>query len=179
MLFAFSMRLLEITHRITVRAERRVVEELLEEYRQVRGKTGILFRVVEAAVGNPDGVVREVIFPVAGEQKFEALVKEYRASGTSQNRRIYTAIRASCGSYCRRTLPKLLAALEFRSNNGDGRQYFALSEIAVADVIRPKWRDIVVEDAPDRSKRVNRINVAIGRRARLQGSPRERPESGR
>jgi hypothetical protein len=29
--------LLEITHRITVRAERRVVEELLEEYRQVRG----------------------------------------------------------------------------------------------------------------------------------------------
>jgi Domain of unknown function (DUF4158) len=36
---------LEITHRITVRAESRVIEELLEEYRQVRGKTGILFRV--------------------------------------------------------------------------------------------------------------------------------------
>ena len=99
--------LLEITHRITVRAERRVIEELLEEYRQVRGKTGILFRVAEAAVDNPDGIVREVIFPIAGEQTFEALVKEYRAAGVPQNRRIYTAIRASYGSYYRRMLPKL------------------------------------------------------------------------
>jgi len=170
--------LLEITHRITVRAERRVIEELLEEYRQVRGKTGILFRIAEAAVDNPDGIVRDVIFPVAGEQTFEALVKEYRASGGPQNRRIYTAIRASYGSYYRRMLPKLLAALEFRSNNatyrpllnaidairrnqGDGRQYLMLSEIAVDDVIRPKWRDIVVEDAPDGSKRINRINYEI------------------
>jgi len=113
--------LLEITHRITVRAERRVIEELLEEYRQVRGKTGILFRVAEAAVDNPDGIVREVIFPVAGQQTFEALVKEHRASGTLQNRRVYTAIRASYGSYYRRMLPKLLAALEFRSNNATHR----------------------------------------------------------
>jgi hypothetical protein len=85
--------LLEITHRITVRAERRVVEELLEEYRQVRGKTGILFRVAEAAVGNPNGIVREVIFPVVGEGTFEALVREHQASGNPQNRRIHTAIR--------------------------------------------------------------------------------------
>jgi Domain of unknown function (DUF4158) len=111
--------LMEITHRITVRAERRAVEELLEEYRQVRGKAGILFRVAEAAVDNPDGIVREVIFPVASEQTFAALVKEYRASGAPHNRRIYTAIRASYGSYYRRMLPKLLAALEFRSNNAN------------------------------------------------------------
>jgi hypothetical protein len=170
--------LLEITHRITVRAERRVVEELLEEYRQVGGKTGILFRVAEAAVGNPNGIVREVIFPVVGEGTFEALVREHQASGNPQNRRIHTAIRASYGSYYRRMLPKILAALEFRSNNamhrplleaieaiwrhqGDSRQYFALSEIPVDDVIRPKWRDIVIEDALGGGKRVNRINYEI------------------
>jgi TnpA family transposase len=170
--------LLEITHRITVRAERRVAEELLEEYRQVRGKTGILFRVAEAAVGNPDGIVREVIFPVVGAETFEALVKEHQASGNPQNRRIHTAIRASYGSYYRRMLPKILAALEFRSNNamhrplldaidaiwrhqGDSRQYFALSDIPVGDVIRPKWRDIVIENAPGGGKRVNRINYEI------------------
>jgi hypothetical protein len=109
--------LLEITHRITVRAERRVDEELLKEYRQVRGKTGILFCVAEAAVGNPDGIVREVIFPVVGEETFASLVKEHQASGNPQNRRIHTAIRASYGSCYRRMLPKILAALEFRSNN--------------------------------------------------------------
>jgi len=60
----------------------------------------------------------------------------------------------------RRMMPKLLAALEFRSNNGarrplldalaairraegEGRQYFRTYEIAIEGVIRPKWRGIV------------------------------------
>lgn len=93
-----------------------MVEELVEEAREVRGKAGILFRVAEAAVGRPEGVVREVIFPVVGEQTFEALVREARALGTPQNRRVHTAVRASYGSYYRRMMPRLLAALEFRCN---------------------------------------------------------------
>jgi TnpA family transposase len=170
--------LIQVTHRITVKAERRVVEELVEEAREVRGKAGILFRVAEAAVGRPEGVVREVIFPVVGEQTFEALVREARALGTPQNRRVHTAVRASYGSYYRRMMPRLLAALEFRSNNGahrplldalyairraegEGHQYFRVDEIAVEGVIRPKWRDIVIEDAPGGGQRVNRINYEI------------------
>jgi len=46
--------LIQVTHRITVKAERRVLEELVEEAVEVRGKTGILFRVAEAAVGSPE-----------------------------------------------------------------------------------------------------------------------------
>src|SRR5260370_24143677 len=73
---------------------------------------------------------------------------------------------------------RLLAALDCRSNNGahrplldalsairraegDGRQYFSADEIAADGVIRPKWRDIVIEDAPGGGKRVNRINYEI------------------
>ena len=147
--------LIQVTHRITVKAERRVIEELVEEAHQVRGKAGILFRVAEAAVGQPDGVVREVIFPVVGEQTFEALVREAQALGTPQSRRVHTAVRASYGSYYRRMMPKLLAALDFRSNNGvhrplldalaairraegDGRQYFPADEIAIEGVDPPQ-----------------------------------------
>jgi TnpA family transposase len=170
--------LIQVTHRITVKAERRVVEELVEEAREVRGKAGILFKVAEAAVDRPDGVVREVIFPVVGEQTFEALVREARTAGTPRSRRVHTAVRASYGSYYRRMMPKLLAALDFRSNNGthrplldalgairraqgEGRQYFQAGEIAIEGVIRPKWRDVVVEDAPGGGQRVNRINYEI------------------
>jgi transposase-like protein len=170
--------LIQVTHRITVKAERRVIEELVAEAQQVRGKAGILFRVAEAAVGQPDGVVREVIFPVAGEQTFEALVRGAKALGTSQNRRVHTAVRASYGSWYRRMMPKLLDALDFRSNNGmhrplldallairraegDGRQYFPADEITIDGVVRPKWRDIVIEDAPGGGTRVNRINYEI------------------
>jgi TnpA family transposase len=170
--------LIQVTHRITVKAERRVIEELVAEAQQVRGKAGILFRVAEAAVGQPDGVVREVIFPVAGEQTFEALVREAKALGTSQNRRVHTAVRASYGSWYRRMMPKLLDALDFRSNNGmhrplldalaairraegDGRQYFSADDVTIDGVIRPKWRDIVIEDTPGGGTRVNRINYEI------------------
>ncbi len=169
--------LIQVTHRITVKAERRVVDELIEEAREVRGKAGILFRVVEAASGSPEGVVREVIFPVIGTQTFEALVREARALGTPQSRRVHTAVRASYGSYYRRMMPKLLAALEFRSNNGthrplldaldairqaegEGRQFFKAEKVTIEGVIRPKWRDIVLEDAPG-GQRVNRINYEI------------------
>ncbi len=75
-------------------------------------------------------------------------------------------------------MPTLLAALDFRSNNGshrplldaldairraegEGRQYFAADEIAIEGVVRPKWRGIVLEDAPDGGQRVNRINYEI------------------
>ncbi|MBV8576748.1 MAG: DUF4158 domain-containing protein, partial [Acetobacteraceae bacterium] len=170
--------LIQVTHRITVKAERRVLEELVEEAVEVRGKAGVLFRVAEAAVGSPEGVVREVIFPAAGQGTLEALVREARALGTPRSRRVHTAVRASYGSYYRRMMPKLLAALEFRSNNGAhrplldaldairraegaGRQYFRADELAIDGVIRPKWRDIVLEDAPGGGQRVNRINYEI------------------
>jgi hypothetical protein len=91
--------LIGITHRITVKAERRVLKELMEEAIEVRGKAGILFCIAEAAVGFPEGVVREVIFPAAGQGTLEALVREARALGTPQARRVHTAVRASYGSY--------------------------------------------------------------------------------
>ena len=148
--------LIQVTHRITVKAERRVVDEPVEEAREVRGKAGILFRVVEAASGSPEGVVREVIFPVLGTQTFEALVREARALGTPQSRRVHTAVRASYGPYYRRMMPKLLAALDFRSNNGTHRPL-----LAIEGVVRPKWRDIVLEDAPGGGQRINRTSYEI------------------
>ena len=50
--------------------------------------------------------MREVIFPVVGEHTFEALVREARALGTPQSRRVHTAVRASYGSYYRRMMPQ-------------------------------------------------------------------------
>jgi hypothetical protein len=74
-------------------------------------------------------------------------------------------------------MPKLLAALEFRSNNGahrplldaldairraegEGRQYFRAGAFAIWGIIRAKWRDIVL-DAPGGGQRINRINYEI------------------
>ena len=75
-------------------------------------------------------------------------------------------------------LPEILTALEFCSNNArhrpvldalqwlvrnrdNGQRYIALTpDIPVESVIRPKWRDIVVEEN-DGKPRINRINYEI------------------
>lgn len=109
--------LIEIIHRITTRAERKVVKELVQDLRKVQGKTTLLYRLAEAAIDNPEGIVREVLFPVVGEDKLGDLVREYRASGPAYRRQIHTVVRGSYRHHYRRMVPLLLEALQFRSNN--------------------------------------------------------------
>jgi len=170
--------LILVTHRITVKAERKVVAELLEEAVSVRGKARLLARIAFAVMEAPDGTVRDVVFPVVEEHTFEALVKEALAAGGTPARKVHTAVRASYGSHYRRMMAKLLGALSFCSNNGshrplidalaavraaegEGQQYFSCDEVPIDGVVRPKWRDIVIEDAQGGGTRVNRINYEI------------------
>jgi hypothetical protein len=68
--------LIQIVHRISVRAEKNVVEELVGDLQKVHGKTTLLFKMAEAALAHPEGVVKEVLYPVVSEQTLANLVKE-------------------------------------------------------------------------------------------------------
>ena len=59
--------LLDLIHRIGAKAERKVEKALLDDFKRVRAKTGMLYRVAEAALAQPTGVVQEVVFPVVSE----------------------------------------------------------------------------------------------------------------
>lgn len=74
--------LIQIIHRISVRAERKVDRELIKDFKKVNGKTNILFQMADAAVNNPDGIVRQVLFPVVNENVLKALVKEFKNTGS-------------------------------------------------------------------------------------------------
>jgi len=108
---------LDVVHKIGTRAERRVETELRNDLRRVRGKEGILFRLVVAAVAHPEDTVRTALFPVVGEATLRELVREAKATDTAFRSRVRTVLRSSYSTYYRRMLPRLLAALEFRSNN--------------------------------------------------------------
>ena len=68
--------LIETVHAIGARAERRVEQQVLNELRQVSGKKNLLFEIANASLAQPDGTVRQVIFPVVGEQTLRDLVRE-------------------------------------------------------------------------------------------------------
>jgi len=91
--------------------------KLLDDLKRVTGKQNILFELADAWLAQPDGVVREVVFPVAGEQTLRDLVKEWKATGPTYRTTLRTVIRNSYSGHYRRMVPKVLQALEFRSNS--------------------------------------------------------------
>lgn len=109
--------LIQIIHRIGVRAERRVEKEILNDLRRVSNKQGILFNLAQTALEFPDGIIKDVLYPIVSEQTLKDLVKEFKSTGPAYREKIHTIIRASYGSHYRRMIPEILGILQFQSNN--------------------------------------------------------------
>jgi TnpA family transposase len=171
--------LIETIHHIGARAEHRVDRELLDDLKRVAGKQNLLFTVAGAALEKPDGIVRNVVFPVVGEQTLRDLVKEAKATGPTYRTTLRTVIRNSYKGHYRRMVPQILQRLEFRSNNehhrpvlsaldllkryADSRlQTFPAEEVVpIDDIVRGLWRDAVVEKDAEGRQRINRITYEI------------------
>ena len=148
-----------VIHRISVRAERKVVKELLQDLERVDGKTTLLYKLAEATLAHPHGIVKDVVFPVVGEPTLNALVKEYRTHGPVYRHHVHTSFRRSYSHHYRRMLPLILEALAFRSNNTahqpvidaltwlkthrDSRQQFVpCQDIPIEGVVRPQLQEL-------------------------------------
>jgi hypothetical protein len=171
--------LVRVVHKIGARAERRVEKELLEDLKKVTGKTNLLFRMAEAAVENPEGTVREVLYPVIGESTLKELVKEYKGSGPAFRLNVHARLASSYRGHYRRMLAPLLETLEFRSNNAahqpviealrllrrnagsTAKTYPADEEIPVDDVVPPGWRFLVVREDDRGRERVDRVGYEV------------------
>lgn len=104
-------------HRINARAEVRVTNELIKEFKRVTGKENLLFRVAEATVDAGDRLVRDTVFPVASQAVLRDLVAEFKSSGPTYQRTVKATLRSSYTNHYRAGLIKLLSVLEFGSNN--------------------------------------------------------------
>ncbi len=168
--------IIQIVHRIGARAERKVEKEFLRDFRKVSGKTNLLFRMAEKAVEQPDGIVRDVLFPVVGEDTLKDIIKEMKFTGPTYKRKVHTVMRSSYGTHYRRMVPALLDVLEFRSNNDVHRpvidaiellkQYKLTNQytynetdyIPIEGIVKPGWIDTVIDKE---TNRVNRVNYEI------------------
>ncbi|HNU12727.1 MAG TPA: DUF4158 domain-containing protein, partial [Rubrivivax sp.] len=171
--------LIETIHQIGARAERKVERELLEDLKRVSGKQNLLFNLADATLAQPDGVVRDVVFPVVGEQTLRDLVKEWKATGPTYRITLRTVIRNSYQGHYRRMVPTLLAALEFRSNNDRHRPVMdaldlvkrfadtkvhtfpADEDVPLDGVVRGLWGEAVMEKDAAGRDRVNRVTYEI------------------
>ena len=159
-----------IIHRIDARAEKKRDKELLKDIKHVEGKTQILFRVAEAVMSNPDGSIRDVIFPQVKEETFRNLVAEKKASGPQYRFLHQYFMRQKYAHHYCRMLPLVLENITFRSDNrfqpliealavikqylGTRYKYFP-SEVPLEGVVTSAWSDTVLEQV-GASMKVNR-----------------------
>ncbi len=171
--------LLDIVHHIASKAESRVEEHLIEELKRVAGKNGLLFRLAEAALDHPDGVIKEVVYPVVSEEKLRDLVKEFKSMGPAYRKQVQTVMRNSWRSHYRRLLPRLLATLEFRSNNdahrpvidalhllkkyasSKARNYPPDEMVPLDGIVLGPWKDAIYDEDKKGARKVNYIIYEI------------------
>lgn len=159
---------IQLVQKINTRAEKKVEGEFNKELKRVRGKEGILLRLAEAAVAEPGGTVRKVIYPVAGESTLKALAAEAAANEARYRARVRTVLRSSYSNHWRRMLSPLLNALELKCNNTayrpvmdaidllkryldqpiakEGAFFDEAEKIPLAGVVREEWRKAVVDE---------------------------------
>ena len=97
--------LIAIVHKIGARADRRVEREQLADAGRINNKEVLLVRLAEAALGNPDGIVSEVLFPVVSEEVLREVVRQSELSRSVAGRRFSRfcapPIRGMIGGSCR------------------------------------------------------------------------------
>ncbi|NGO71269.1 Tn3 family transposase, partial [Streptomyces boncukensis] len=165
---------IQLVAKINTRAEKKVEGEFVKELKRVRGKEGILLRLAEAAVAEPQGTVQRVIYPVAGETTLKALAAEAKANEARYRAQVRTVLRSSYSAHWRRMLKPLLKALELKCNNTayrpvmdaldlldryldqpikEGAFFDEAERVPLDQVVAEQWRKAVV----DEKGRVERI----------------------
>jgi TnpA family transposase len=171
--------LIQVVHNIGKRAENKIDKKLLEDLKLVHGKTGLLFKLAEVAVEQPEGIIKDVLYPKVSLETLKNLVKEYKSSGKAYQQEVHQVLRRSYGNHYRRMIVPLLNTLEFRSNNSKhtpvldainylksnqeyrGQYFTDINDIPVAGVVKSKRIDTVIEQDKDGDDRINRINYEI------------------
>lgn len=69
--------LVQIIYNLGARAEKRIDKRQFAAFKKVRGKAKLLFKLAEAIVDQPDGIIKEVVYPVVPQKTLEELVAEF------------------------------------------------------------------------------------------------------
>jgi TnpA family transposase len=109
-------QLIEIIHKIGVKAEQRLDKQLRSDLKRTYGKFKLLYEIAVASTANPEGKVKDVVFGAVPKKVLEEIIREYESSGQEFETKVRDSVLRSYGAYYRKMLPHILQTLEFRTN---------------------------------------------------------------
>ena len=147
-------------------------KELAGSVREVSAKKALLFKIVQLALENPDATIRDALFPLIGENTFNALVKEFEASSPFYNEQVDLVACNSYKSHYRRMVPPILEVLEFRCNNqhhrpvldaitilkslSHGQRVLCVDILPISEIVPKSLRSLLIVEG-----KINRISYEI------------------
>lgn len=165
--------LINIIHKIGSRAVHRVNKRVIKEIKRVQGKNKLLFDVASASLDHPEGKVKDIIYPIAGEQTLRDLIQEFKLSG-SYEQQVQSIMRGSYSNHYRRMVPVLLKALTFCSTNETSKSMFIAldlirkyadknqvhyaeeEQVPLENIVPDSWLPLVKQ-----GQRINRISYEL------------------
>jgi hypothetical protein len=83
------------------------MKQMIAEFTRVTSKESLLLKVADAAVRRPDDTVRQVVYPVLGEDNLRNLAAEFKASRSVIATRTQATYRESYTQHYRRGLVRV------------------------------------------------------------------------
>lgn len=162
--------LIQLVNRIKKSSETHVIKKAIAEIKRVDGKFDILYTLARTSVDNPDGVIKDIIYPKVSQEKLRDLAEELRCSkGKWYQDQVHTKMLSLYSHAHRQVLLPLLEAFEFQTNtslgkvllqgieaikrnkNCGGEFYPETEEIPFEGIILSEWRSAVLEEKASRS----------------------------
>lgn len=113
--------LLKLLHRTLIRAETAVDRALKQDNKRVKGKLGTLLLLAKQSVDNPDGVIKETIYPEVSKDRLTQIVDDLGCNEHWYRNQIKTKALSLYVHNNRRLVWVLINALEFDAKPGLSR----------------------------------------------------------
>ena len=162
--------IIDLIQKVDTNSQTQLNQKLLSDIKKVEGKVQILYRVAEAVIKNPNGSIKEVIFPEVKEEVFQNLVAEYKTTGPQYTNLHQSLMKNKYVHHYRQMLPLILDNITFRSDNrfqpiiealavikrylGTNYQHFP-EDVPLKGVVSRGWEKTVLEQV-NQEQKVNR-----------------------
>ena len=170
-----------LVHRLESRSRKRTSSEIVTLAQENEDHDPLLYQIALAALSEPEGTVKDVIYPVANEAQLETIVEHLGEGGMTFKERLHTKMRSAYTHYYRRLLPLILNALEFRSDSlnlkpllaaitlvKDSAErprkepYSAETEVPIDGVLSAEWQDAVMVTGKQGEPEIDRASYELG-----------------
>ena len=133
---------IQLTHRISTRAKKKVMQEFWKNRKKIYNKDAILIELVKLNLDNPQGVIEKTIYPKISKDTLENILKDPKNFDEYFQNRKFSCMRSSYAGHYRRMLAPIFSNLEFCSNEAN-------SPVLDAIVLIKKYQDSNLTHFPD------------------------------